>query len=114
MGQVRNGSAAAVVRISRGAFPAGRCDEVKRLIGASAAPLVPAIIALRGLVYYHASVDSASNTVVSVSVWTDLDAAQQMDHLAEMLAQRPILERAGVQFEPIANYEPLWTIGGTL
>jgi hypothetical protein len=33
-----------------------------------------------------------------------------MDTLAPMLAQRPILEQAGVQFDRIANYEPLWTI----
>jgi hypothetical protein len=27
-----------------------------------------------------------------------------------MLAQRPILEAAGVQFDRIANYEPSWKI----
>jgi hypothetical protein len=52
-----------------------------------------------------------TSTVVNVSVWTDLDAAKQMDTLGAMLAQRPILEHAGVVFDPIANYEPLWTIG---
>jgi hypothetical protein len=33
-----------------------------------------------------------------------------MDTLTEMLAQRPILEHAGVVFDRIANYEPLWII----
>jgi hypothetical protein len=33
-----------------------------------------------------------------------------MDSLPAMLAQRPILERAGVSFEPISNHETLWTI----
>jgi hypothetical protein len=54
-----------------------------------------------------------TSTVVNVSVWTDLDAAKHMDTLGPMLAQRPILERAGVRFDPIANYEPLWNIDST-
>jgi hypothetical protein len=37
-----------------------------------------------------------------------------MDTLAPMLAQRPILETAGVHFDQIANYEPLWKIEGSL
>lgn len=41
----------------------------------------------------------------------DIDAAKQMDTLAPMLAQRPILEAAGVRFDRIANYESLWTVG---
>jgi hypothetical protein len=101
---------APIVRISKGHFAAERYEEVRRLIEESAAPLVPALKQLRGLVYYHAAVDAVTNTVVNVSIWTDLDAARQMDTLAPMLAQRPILERAGVQFDKIANYEPLWTI----
>jgi hypothetical protein len=27
-----------------------------------------------------------------------------------MLAQRPVMEAVGVTFDPIANYEPLWSI----
>ena len=100
----------AVVRISKGRFAADRLSEVRRLIEASSEPLMPALKALRGLIYYHAGVDAATNTVTNVSVWTDLAAAMQMDTLAPMLAQRPILEAAGVQFDAIANYEPVWTI----
>lgn len=99
-----------VVRVSKGHFDPAQYDEVRRLVEASAAPLVPALKQLRGLIYYHAGVDPITNTVVNVSIWTDLDAAKQMDTLAPMLAQRPILEQAGVQFDRIANYEPLWTI----
>ena len=100
----------AVVRISRGCFEAAQFAEVRRLIEESATVLVPAIQRLRGLLYYHAAVDAGSNTVVNVSVWADLDAANQMSTLAEMLAQRPILEAAGVAFDKIVNYEPLWEI----
>ena len=99
-----------VVRISKGHFAPPQYEEVYRLIQASAEPLLPALKQLRGLLYYHAAVDPVTHTVVNVSIWTDLDAAKQMDTLAPMLAQRPILEQAGVQFDRIANYEPLWTI----
>ena len=47
------------------------------------------------------------------SIWESLAAAKQMETLAPMLAQRPILEMAGVEFDPIANYEPAWNIRGT-
>lgn len=100
----------AVVRISKGRFAPEKYPEVSRLIQQSAEPLVPALKQLRGLLYYHAGVDPVTSTVVNVSVWSDLNAAKQMDSLQEMLAQRPILESAGVQFERIANYEALWDI----
>lgn len=99
-----------IVRISKGRFSAEQYGEVKRLIEESAGPLVPALRGLRGLLYYHTGVDPETHTVVNVSIWEDLAAAKQMDTLAPMLAQRPILEAAGVTFERIANYEPLWTI----
>lgn len=102
-----------VVRVSRGSFAAGKYAEVKRLIDESATPLIPAIQQLSGLLYYHAAVDAETNTVVNVSVWEDEHAAEQMDTLAPMLAQRPVLEAAGVKFEKIANYTPAWKIERT-
>ena len=99
-----------IVRISRGHFTSEHYDEVCQLIEASAQPLVPAIKQLRGLLYYHVAVDPVTNTVVNVSIWTDLDAAKQMDTLVPMLAQRAIFEQASVQFDRIANYEPSWVI----
>ena len=99
-----------IVRISKGHFAPTQYDEVRQLIEAAANPLIPAIKQLHGLIYYHVAVDPITNTVVNVSIWTDLEAAKQMDTLAPMLAQRPIVEQAGVQFEQIANYEPLWSI----
>jgi hypothetical protein len=99
-----------IVRISRGHFTSAQYDEVRQLIEESAQPLVPALKELRGLLYYHVAVDPVTNTVVNVSIWTDLAAAKQMDTLVPMLARRPILEQAGVKFDQIANYEPLWAI----
>ena len=102
-----------ILRISRGRFAPERYSAVRDIIERSAESLVPALKGLRGLLYYHAAVDEPSNTVVNVSLWTDMEAATQMDSLAVMLAQRPVLEQAGVQFDRIANYEPLWTIDRT-
>ena len=99
-----------IVRVSRGRFAPEKFDEVKRLISESATPLIPAIRGLRGLLYYHAAVDAKTNTVVNVSIWEAEADAEQMDTLAAMLAQRPILEAAGVEFDKIANYEPAWKI----
>ena len=99
-----------VLRISKGRFAEDHYTRVRGLIEESENVLAPALKQLRGLLYYHAGVDPLTNTVVNVSIWSDLDAARQMDTLAPMLAQRPILEQAGVQFDQIANYEPLWAI----
>jgi hypothetical protein len=101
-----------VLRISRGHFAPEIYGEVRRLIETSAGPFVPALKQLRGLIYYHAAVDPVTSTVVNASIWNDLEAARQMDSLAPMLAQRPILENAGAQFDRITSYEPLWEIGG--
>ena len=101
-----------VVRISKGRFSRENFAKVKRLIDESAADLVPAIQSLRGLLYYHAGVDPNTNTVANVSIWEDEQAAKQMDTLAPMLAKRPILESAGVQFDKTANYAPAWSIEG--
>ena len=75
-----------VVRISKGHFTPDKFAEVKQLIAASATPLVPAIQALRGLLYYHAAVDANTHTVVNVSIWETEQDARQMDTLAPMLA----------------------------
>jgi quinol monooxygenase YgiN len=100
-----------VVRISRGNFDAARLADVERLVRASQAALEPGLRAMRGLLAYYAAVDAATSTVVNVSVWEDIEAARQMDRFGAMLAQRPLLEAAGVTFGAIANYEPLWTLG---
>lgn len=84
-----------VVRISKGRFSPEKYAQVKELIEQSAGPLVPAIQTLRGLLYYHASVDRESNTVVNVNIWEDLKAAKQMDSLlAAHAGQTYLLLRA--------------------
>jgi hypothetical protein len=101
-----------VVRIARGHFAPEKYDEVKRLLAESAIPLGPAIQALEGMLYYHAGLDASTNTMVNVSIWETEQAARQMDTLAPMLAQRTIMQAAGVQFDKNANYGPTWTLDG--
>jgi hypothetical protein len=100
------------VRVSKGRFSPAQYGEVKQLLEASSVPLVPALRALRGLLYYHVAADPVTNTMVNVSVWESLEDAKQMDTLQAMLAQRAVFEQGGVAFDAIANYEPLWKIEG--
>ncbi len=101
-----------VVRIARGHFSPEKYDEARRILAESAIPLGPAIKALEGLLYYHAGLDASTNTVVNVSLWETEQAARQMDTLAPMLAQRAIMEAAGVRFDMNTNYMPLWALVG--
>ena len=108
--RLTQGEARPVVRISKGHFAPGKYDEVERLIRDSANLLAPAIQSLQGLLYYHAGADRSTNTIVNVSIWESEQAARQIETLAPMLAQRPILEAAGVRFDEIANYTPMWKL----
>jgi hypothetical protein len=110
--RLKRSAAQPVVRISRGHFGPEKYDQAKRLLAESAIPLGAAIQALEGLLYFHAGLDASTNTIVNVSFWETEPAARQMDTLAPMLAQRRIMEAAGVQFDTIANYETVWTLGG--
>lgn len=100
-----------VVRISKGKFPLDRLADAEKLLAHSEQALRAAITALDGLVHYYVGIDREKGFLTNVSIWRDLKSAHQLDTLAEMLAQRPILEAAGVQFEVITNHETLWTIG---
>lgn len=100
-----------VVRISRGSFPPESFDAVNRRLDESQQSLVPAIRALDGLISYYAGADAQSNTMVNVSVWESLAAAEQMATLPEMLALAGEFISLGVSFErPIVNYDCLWQI----
>jgi hypothetical protein len=55
-------------------------------------------------------IDREMGYLTNVSIWDSLEHAHQMDSLLPMLAQRPILEGAGVGFESITNHETVWTI----
>jgi hypothetical protein len=99
-----------VVRISKGAFDIAALAEAERLLAASESALREPLQQLHGLLHYYVGIDRERGYLTNVSVWETLEDAHQMDSLQAMLAQRPILEAAGVQFEAITNHETLWTI----
>jgi hypothetical protein len=99
-----------VVRISKGKFDVANMEEAERLLVEGEAALREPLQALNGLVHYYVGVDRELGYLTNVSVWETLEDAHQMDSLQPMLAQRPILEGAGVSFEQISNHETLWTI----
>lgn len=100
-----------VVRISRGSFEASRYGEIEQRLRDSSQSLIPAIRKLPGMLHYYVGIDRESSTMVNVSVWESLAAAQQMASLEEMLALAGEFVAMGVTFErPIINYDTLWQL----
>jgi len=99
-----------VVRVSQGFFEPQQHDVVAAKLHEGRSVLEPALRALPGLIHYYVSIDSISNSMVNVSIWESLQAAQQMNTLKEMLEQRDIFVALGVKFQPIRNYSGLWSI----
>jgi hypothetical protein len=99
-----------VVRISKGQVRPDQLAHAERVLVDSGVALRQPLEALDGLIHYYVGIDHELGYVTNVSVWETLEQAHQMDSLAPMLAQRPILEAAGVDFETITNHETLWTI----
>lgn len=99
-----------VVRISKGRFQPEQLADAERLLAGSEATLRQPLEELGGLIHYYVGLDRKLGYITNVSVWETLEDADQMDSLQPMLAQRPILEAAGVGFETITNHETLWTI----
>ena len=100
----------AVVRISKGKFDPRNAAEAERLLADGERALREPLTRLPGLLHYYVGIDRVNGQLTNVSVWDTLEHAHQMDALKEMLAQRPVLEAAGVTFEVITNHEPLWSI----
>jgi hypothetical protein len=99
-----------IVRISKGSFPPDRLADAEAALAASEAVLRPAIERMAGLLHYYVAIDRDTGQLTNTSVWDTLEHATAMSSLAEMQAQRPVLEAAGVTFEPITNHDTLWVI----
>jgi hypothetical protein len=46
--------------------------------------------------------------MIAISLWASAEHAQAMSRLAEMNAQRPLLQAQGVLFDSMALYDLLW------
>lgn len=99
-----------IVRISKGAFAPDRLIEAEQALADSELVLRTALEAMPGVIHYYVAIDQERGQLTNVSVWDTMEHAAAMSQLAPMLAQRPILEAAGVTFETITNHETLWTI----
>ncbi len=99
-----------IVRISKGTFPLARLDEVEPLLADGESALRAALEAMPGLIHYFVGIDRAQGQVTNVSVWDSMEHAHAMTHLQAMLAQRSVLEAAGVAVETITNHDAVWTI----
>ncbi len=99
-----------IVRVSQGFFEPQQFEIVAAKLQEGRRTLEPALRALPGLLHYYVSIDPVSNSMVNVSVWESLQAAQQMNTLQEMLTQRDIFVALGVKFQPIRNYSGLWSV----
>jgi hypothetical protein len=108
--QVKGTSVMPVVRISKGGFEPTNVVDAERLLKESERALRGALTQLPGLLHYYVGIDRERGSLTNVSVWDSLEHAHQMDTLPEMIAQRPILEAAGVAFEVITNHDTIWTI----
>ncbi len=98
------------LRINRGTFDPTRSHELIEILRASEETLVPAIKRLAGLQSYHTGIDAASGTMIAMSLWDTVEHAQALSQLAEMNAQRPLLQAQGVVFDPVTIYEILWHV----
>ena len=99
-----------VVRVSKGGFDSNNLAAARRVLADSEEALREPLEALKGLRHYYVGIDEELGYVTNVSVRDSLADAHQMDTLEPMLAQRPLLEAAGVSFEAITNHETLWAI----
>jgi hypothetical protein len=99
-----------IVRISKGSFDPANLAACESALAGSETALRLAIEQMPGLIHYYVGIDRQNHQLTNVSVWDTIEHAAAMSQLAPMLAQRPVMEAAGVTFEPITNHDSLWTI----
>jgi hypothetical protein len=73
--------------------------------------LRPGIEAMRGLMAFYVGAVEATSSLANVSIWTDSEAAKQLDTFQPMLDLGKEFVAKGAQFErPIMNYATLWQL----
>ncbi|MGN5352097.1 hypothetical protein ACQ4P5_08120 [Ralstonia sp. L16] len=100
-----------VVRVSILRCPSEKFAEMRQMMNDLEAVLRPGIEAMRGLVAFYVGEDAATSSLSNVSLWTDLDAAKQLDTFRPMLdSAKPFLDKGGTFERPIMNYLPMWEL----
>jgi len=73
--------------------------------------LRPGIESMRGLLAFYAGADEATSSLTNVSIWVDLDAAQQLDRFQPMLdAGKEFVAKGAIFERPIMNHATLWQL----
>jgi hypothetical protein len=100
-----------VVRVSIIRCAPDRFADIRHMMIEAEKVLGPDIRSMRGLLSFYAGADEMTSSLTNVSVWTDLDAAKQLDRFQPMLDLGKEFVAAGATFErPIMNYATLWQL----
>ena len=100
-----------IVRVSIIRCPPDKFADIRQLMIDVDKVLRPGIEAMRGLLSFYAGADEATSSLTNVSLWTDLEAAKQLDHFQPMLDSGKDFIARGATFErPIMNYATLWQL----
>ena len=100
-----------IVRVSILRCTPDRFAEMRQMMIDAEKVLRPGIESMRGLLAYYGGADEMTSSLTNVSVWIDLDAANQMDRFQPMLDLGEQFSAKGATFErPIMNYMTLWQL----
>ena len=100
-----------VVRVSIIRCAPDRFADIRQMMIDVEKALRPGIESMRGLLSFYAGDDEATSSLMNISLWTDLDAAKQLDHYQPMLDAGKAFVAKGATFErPIMNYGTLWQL----
>src|ERR1700742_875427 len=100
-----------IVRVSILRCPPDKFAELRQMMIDAERVLRPGIEAMRGLIAFYVGDDEATTSLSNVSLWSDLDAAKQLDHFQPMLDLGKPFVAKGATFErPIMNYGTLWQL----
>jgi hypothetical protein len=100
-----------IVRVSILRCPPDKFAEMRQMMIDVEKLLRPGIEAMPGLLAFYVGDDEATSSLSNVSLWTDLDAAKQLDRFQPMLDSGKPFVAKGATFErPIMNYGTLWEI----
>lgn len=100
-----------IVRVSIIRCAPEKLAEIRQLMIEVEKDLRPGIESMRGFLAFYAGADEETSSLTNVSLWTDLDAAKQLDRFQPMLDAGKVFVARGATFErPVMNYATLWQL----
>jgi len=102
-----------VVRVSILRCAPEQFAELKRMSIEAESKLRPGIEAMPGLLAFYYGADEKTSSVSNVSLWTSVEAADQLSTFQPMLDLAKPFAAMGATFErPVMNYDTLWKLKG--